>query len=200
MIVLPHEQRSEGWFAARLGLPTASQFGRIITATGKKSAQFDGYANQLIAERITGEITQVTITEAMQRGTDLEPQARAWYELATGETVEEVGLCLHDHINCGASPDGLVGDHGLLEIKCPMAKTMVEYLRDGVLPSAYVPQVQGQLWITDREWCDFLAWHPAMKPLTVKVERDEKFIEKLAELVSALDDVITENFLQMRIN
>lgn len=200
MIILPHEQRSEEWFAARLGLPTASQFGKIITATGKKSAQFDGYANQLIAERITGEITQVTITEAMQRGTDLEPQARAWYELATGETVVEVGLCLHDHINCGASPDGLVGDHGLLEIKCPMAKTMVEYLRDGVLPSAYVPQVQGQLWITDREWCDFLAWHPAMKPLTVKVERDPKYIEKLAELVSALDDVITENYLQMRIN
>ena len=200
MIILPHEQRSEEWFAARLGLPTASQFGRIITATGKKSAQFDGYANQLIAERITGEITQVIITEAMQRGTDLEPQARAWYELATGETVVEVGLCLHDNINCGASPDGLIGDHGLLEIKCPMAKTMVEYLRDGVLPSAYVPQVQGQLWITDREWCDFLAWHPAMKPLTVKVERDPKYIEKLAELVSALDDVITENYLQMRIN
>jgi len=200
MIILPHEQRSEEWFAARLGLPTASQFGKIITATGKKSAQFDGYANQLIAERITGEITQVTITEAMQRGTDLEPQARAWYELAPGETVVEVGLCLHDNINYGASPDGLIGDHGLLEIKCPMAKTMVEYLRDGVLPSAYVPQVQGQLWITDREWCDFLAWHPAMKPLTVKVERDPKYIEKLAELVSALDDVITENYLQMRIN
>lgn len=193
MRVTEHEQRSAGWFAARLGVPTASSFSKLVTPTGKKAASFDTYVNQLIAEKLTGEPTYIPATEAMQRGTDLEPFARAFYELVYDVEVFEIGLCLHDTVNAGASPDGLVGDDGLLEIKCPMASTMVGYLRDDKLPTQYIPQVQGQLWITDRDWCDFLAWHPNTRPLLIRVERDNEYISTLSELVSAAADVIDEN-------
>ena len=193
MRVTEHEQRSDGWLAARLGVPTASGFSKLITSTGKKAASFDRYVNELIAERLTGQTTFVPTTDAMQRGTDLEPLARAFYEMVYDLKVFEVGLCLHDDIDAGASPDGLVGDDGLLEIKCPLASTMIGYLRDNKLPTQYVQQVQGQLWITGRDWCDFLAWHPNTQALLVRVERDEKYIAELASIVCEAIDVINEN-------
>ncbi len=198
MRVTEHEQRSEGWFAARLGIPTASQFGKIITPTGKKSAQMAAYCNQLIAEKITGEPTYVKVTDAMQHGTDTEPEARAFYEIAYDVEVFEVGLCLHDTLDAGASPDGLVGDDGLLEIKCPQPGTMVEYLREEWLPAKYKPQVQGQLWITGREWCDFFAYHPTMKPLMVRTYRDEEYIGELAALVGQAVEIINVNVDKLR--
>ena len=187
MRIITAEQRSPEWFAARLGVPSASQFGKIVTPTGKRSTQADGYINKLVAEILTGKSDQQEPNEAMARGTELEPEARAYYELIGG-TVEEVGFCLHDD-GFGCSPDGLVGDTGLLEIKCPLAHTHVEYLREGVLPGLYVPQVQGQLLVTGREWCDFLSYHPDMKPLLIRVERDEKFIQTLHD---ALLEIVSE--------
>ena len=188
MRVSEHEQRTEGWFAERLGKPTASNFHRIITPTGKSAAGADTYINELVAELITGKSVPVPVTEAMQRGTDLEPEARDVYKLITGQDVFEIGLCLHDDLDCGASPDGLVGDDGLLEIKCPIASTMVGYLRDGddKLPSKYIPQCQGQLWITGRKWLDFVAYHPDMRIVMARVERDEAYIELLEEYVAAV--------------
>lgn len=198
MRVIEHEQRSDGWFAARLGIPTASGFHKLITPTGKKAASFDRYVNDLIAEKITGESTYVPVTEAMQRGTDMEPIARSFYEMVTDVQVAEIGLCLHDDIDAGASPDGLIGDGGLLEIKCPLANTMIGYLRDQILPSQYIPQVQGQLWITGRDWCDFLAYHPNTQPLLIRVDRDEKYIDALVAVVSEAVDVININFDKLR--
>jgi predicted phage-related endonuclease len=186
MRVTEHEQRTEGWFQARLGKPSASSFHKLITPTGKPSASAMSYVDELVAERITGKQANVFVSDAMQRGTDLEPLAKEVYELISGESVFDIGFCLHDDLEAGCSPDGLVGDNGLLEIKCPMAHTMVGYLRAGnVLPSKYIPQVQGQMWITgeEKEWCDFLAYHPDMTLLMVRVERDQEFIDKLAEQV-----------------
>ena len=187
MRVSAHEQRSEGWFAERLGKPTASSFHRIITPTGKSAAGTDSYINELVAELITGKRVEIPVTPAMQRGIDLEPDARQTYEFITGQDVFDIGLCLHDDLDCGASPDGLVGDDGLLEIKCPIASNMVGYLRDGddKLPSKYIPQCQGQLWITGRKWLDFVAYHPDMRIVMARVERDEAYIELLEEYVTA---------------
>ena len=199
MRVTEHEQRTEGWFQARLGCPSASSFHKLITPTGKPSASAMSYVDELVAERITGKQADVFTSPAMHRGTDLEPLAKEVYELISGESVFDIGFCLHDEIEAGASPDGLVGDHGLLEIKCPMAHTMVGYLRAGnVLPSKYIPQVQGQLLITGREWCDFMAYHPDMTVLLVRVERDQGFIDNLQQQIKmacALIEKSTQDFM-----
>lgn len=184
MKVIDYEQRSEGWYAARLGVPTASSFAKLITSTGKRATSADAYINELIAERLTGQSKVIPTTYAMQHGIDHEPAARYFYEFMTERKVKEVGLCLHDEMAAGASPDGLIGEDGLLEIKCPQAAIMVKYLRDQKLPTDYKAQVQGQMWITGRSWCDFVAYHPDMKSMIVRVDRDEKYIESLAEIVS----------------
>jgi len=183
------EQGSEEWLKARLGVPSASNFSKLITMKGTLSTQAKAYVDALVAETITGEPTYVKVTDAMQRGTELEPYARERYFYETGNSVEEVGFCLHDDYQAGASPDGLIGDDGGLEIKCPLGGTMVSYLRVGRLPSKYWQQVQGCLHITGRKWWDFMAYHPDMKPLIVRVERDEAFI---AALNALLIDVVKE--------
>lgn len=191
MRIINVDQRSPEWYAARLGVPSASNFAKVVTPGGKKSTQVESYLNRLVADIITGRSDQQEPNEAMQRGTELEPEARSYYELIMGP-VEEVGFCIHDD-GFGCSPDGMVGDDGLLEIKCPLAHTHVEYLRDDCIPSIYVPQVQGQLLVTGRKWCDFLSYHPDMKPLLVRVERDEKFCATLHEALKELVENIKIN-------
>jgi len=182
MRILPHAQRTPEWYAARLGVPSASNFEKIITPMGKPSTQIEGYINRLIAEKIMGKPCDADEPNAaMQRGTELEPQAREYYSLIAGP-VEEVGFCLHDEYDFGCSPDGLVGD-GIVEIKCPMPWTHVEYLRDGAMPAKYMPQVQGQLLVTGRPWCDFISFHPDMRPLIVRVEADRKYQATLLHLL-----------------
>jgi len=187
MIVLNCEQRSEDWYRARLGIPTASCFDKLITPTGKLSTQAEGYANLLIAEQVTGKIYDEFLSEWVERGAALEPEARAFYEMETGLTVQEVGLILRDDRRVGCSPDGLAGE-GLLEIKCPAPHTHIGYLLSEELPAAYRPQVQGQLLVTGKPWVDFLSYHPDMPPALIRVERDEAYIGKLAE---ALDNLLT---------
>ena len=118
------QQGSSEWLTSRLGIPSASQFSRIVTGKGGKSTQVEAYINQLVAEELTGETTFVYVNEHMKRGTELEPDARELYEALTGNTVQEVGFCLDDTVNAGCSPDGLVGGdyEGGLEIKCPVLK------------------------------------------------------------------------------
>jgi len=177
--IIECEQGTPEWLEARLACPSASSFAKLITSAGKASAQSDAYINQLVAERITGESTFFQITDPMQRGMDLEPQARTAYEMESGNLVDQVGFLKHDTLEAGASPDGLVGENGGLEIKCPMPHTHVEYLRAGRLPTKYFQQVQGCLWISGRDWWDFMSYHPKMEPLIVRVFRDEVFINAL---------------------
>lgn len=185
MIIDDSPQLSPEWFAARCGIPTASSFGKIVTVTGKASSSADTYMNQLLADWYVGKQTDVEDpTKWMERGTLMEAEARETYSFTTGREVEEVGFCyLDDNKLVGASPDGLIEDKGSLEIKCPKASTMIDYLLNG-FPSNYKQQVQGQLWITGREWTDFYAYHPDFEPILIRVDRDQEYINIMAQYVS----------------
>lgn len=177
-------QGSPEWFAARCGIPTASNFDKIVDLSGNPSRQRKKYLYQLVGERITGKAEETFQSFAMQRGREVEAEARNFYELTNGQAIQQVGICLSDGAALyGASPDGLVGKNGAIEIKCPMLSTHVSYLLDGNLPSDYFQQVQGQLFVTGRTWCDFISYYPGMNPLIVRVRPDKVFQEKLkAEL------------------
>jgi len=198
MKILDLEQGTHEWLQARLGCPSGSGFAKLITSSGTPSSSAETYINQLIAECITGESTFVQKTEWMERGNELEPIARMNYELETDNEVTEVGFCMHDTLRCGVSPDGLVGDAGGLEIKCPAPSTHVKYLRKGTLPAEYKAQVMGCLWITQREWWDFLSYHPQMPNLLIRVHRDEEYINQLERLVTHACQIIEKEVADIK--
>jgi len=180
MIIFDHEQRSAEWYAVRAGIPTASSFDKIITTKGEPSKQKKTYLYKLAGERITGKAEESYQNGAMQRGCDLEDEARNLYQIVMDNVVTKVGFCLSDgKAKYGASPDGLVGERGLIEIKCPSVSTHVGYLLENKLPTDYIQQVQGELLVTGREWADFVSYYPGMKPLIIRVERDEEFLKSL---------------------
>jgi putative phage-type endonuclease len=197
------EQRTEDWFEARLGRVTASRTADVMakTKTGY-SASRANYMAQLITERLTGRSESGFSSAAMQWGTETEPQARAAYELMTGRDVIEVGFIQHPVVlDFGASPDGLVGDDGLIEIKCPNTATHIETLLNEKVPSKYNIQMQVQMLCTDRAWCDFVSFDPRlpgdMAFWMKRVERDDKLCKEieaeviwfLAELGQKLDQL-----------
>jgi hypothetical protein len=173
-------------------------FNKLITQTGKPSTSADGYINELIAERLTGKSEPFHVTEWMERGTALEPEAREAYEFISGNEVIETGFILDTDWEFGCSPDGLIlenGDSlGGLEIKCPAPRTMVSYLRDPqVGVKKYWQQIQGCMWITKRGWWDFFAYHPEMPHVLVRVERDDEYIAKLAtEVDKAVAEIVNQ--------
>ena len=193
--VIDAEQRSAEWHEARTGVPTASGFSKLITPDGRPSKAADGYITSLIREKIFGDAeNHKTDNDVksywLQRGIDLEPCAVSMYELLNGVDVQLIGLCLHDDIEAGASPDGLIGDDGGLEIKCPSPRTHQIYLDEEKLPDKYKAQVMGCLWITGRKWWDFMSYHPDMDPVVIRVERDEEYIEKLSqEVIKAVNKI-----------
>lgn len=178
------DQGSEEWLKLRLGVATASNFDKIITPTGKESTQFEKYALELATQTLVSEPDSTYKNEAMQRGNALEPLARQLYQEITLNFVDEITMFKSDCGNFGYSPDGLIGEDGLLEIKCPLATTHLKYLIDNKLPSEYIPQVQGGLLVSGRKWCDFVSYHPNFKErnmLIIRVKRDEEFIAKLKD-------------------
>jgi len=180
MRIINVEQRSPEWFEARLGVPTSSNFDKLITMAGKPSTQSKNYMYKLAGEKVSKVIEDSYQNAAMARGIELEDEARQMYQIVSGNAVEEVGFCITEgDMICGASPDGLMGDDGLIEIKCPAVHTHVGYLMDNKLPSEYFQQVQGQLLVTGRKYCDFVSYFPGIKPLIIKVERDEDFLKLL---------------------
>ena len=194
MIILDNlEQGSEEWLMARSGIPTASNFKKIISSTGKASTSAKGYMNELLAEFVAGKTYAMEPTEWMQRGTELEEEARTAYSFITDNEVQEVGLIYQDEsrlVSC--SPDGLIGEDGGLEIKCPKHSTHVGYLLGGEVPAEHFVQVQGCLYVTGRKWWDFMSYHPDFDPLIVRVERDEKFMGSLSvELARFVDKMLT---------
>lgn len=190
------EQRTDDWFAVRLGKVTASRVADLMakTKTGYAASR-ENYMAQLVLERITGAKAESFSSAAMQWGTDQEPFARAAYEAARDVMVEEQGFAPHPTIEmAGASPDGLVGDDGLVEIKCPNTATMIETLLTEKVPSKYIAQMQFQMACTGRKWCDYVVFDPRMPPkaqLFIKrVDRDDKFIAEMeAEIVKFLAEV-----------
>ncbi len=192
MIILNDEQGSPEWLASRLGRPSASMFGRLVTGSGKPSGSAESYINEMIAERLTGRSKPFFTNEHMERGNFLEPEARQAYEFITDFEVVETGFILDDSQEFGCSPDGLVANDGGLEIKCPSDSVHVSYLRAGKVPAKYYQQVQGCMMITGREWWDFMSYHPEMPHLLVRMKRNEKFIEAMAEQLEAAVKTIVE--------
>jgi putative phage-type endonuclease len=191
------EQRTDDWYTARLGKVTASRVADVVakTKTGV-SASRGNYMAQLIVERLTGKPTESFNSSAMQWGTDTEPLARAAYEMATDMMVDEVGFVEHRSISmCGASPDGLVGEDGLIEIKCPNTATHIETLINNTIDNRYVLQMQWQMACTDRIWCDFVSFDPRMpEALQLKIIR----VEFNEMLVADLENQVAEFLNQVQ--
>jgi hypothetical protein len=186
MIVVHCQQASDEWWEHKRAVPSASNFHRIVTSTGKLSKQSDGYIAELIAEVASFNPKFFTTrgTEAMRNGQTTEPEARRFYEMERGVDVEQVGVCFSDDERFCCSPDGLVEPDGGLELKCPSLPVMAEYLMDNRLPLEHKAQVHGCLIVTGRAWWDYLAYAPGLKPLLIRVEPDE-YTETLRV---ALDD------------
>jgi putative phage-type endonuclease len=184
------DQRSTEWFAARAGKVTASCISKVMarTKTGY-GADRGNYLAQLVVERLTGTAEPGFTNAAMQWGTDKEPDARACYEFECGVTVVEVGFAEHPTIAmAGASPDGLVGNDGLVEIKCPNTATHIATLTGAPIDDKYVRQMQFQMACTGRQWCDFVSYDPRM-PVEMqlhvrRVERDDELVAKIEEEVT----------------
>ena len=187
MIVLDCEQGSQAWIDARLGIPTASEFSRIVTPTGRASTAAEGYTAELIAEWALGHpVKEFGGNPNTDHGKALEPDARAFYALDTNIDPQTVGFVYQDERKMvGCSPDALVGELGVLELKCPRADTHLLWLARDAIPKDHVIQVQGHIWVTGRSWCDFQSYYPGFPSLLKRAEPDDK-------LQSALDKIMPE--------
>lgn len=190
MKIFDFEQYSDEWWKIRLGVATASKFDKIVTTKGEPSKSKTKLVYQLAGEFVSGQAEETYQNAAMIRGLEMEAEAREFYELINGVEVKQVGFCLDEGIG-GASPDGLIEEDGNLEIKCPIASTHVAYLLSpNTLEKDYFQQVQGQMLITGRKWTDLMSYYPGIKPLIIRVERNEEFISKLrVELKMVAGDV-----------
>lgn len=191
------DQRTEEWFTQRLGKVTASSLHKVLarTKTGY-GADRGNYMTQLVLERVTGTKAESYTNAAMQWGIDQEPFARAAYEASRGVMVEEVGFIHHPTIEAaGASPDGLVGDDGMVEIKCPDSKTALEcWLSENPVEGKYFAQMQWQMRCADRSWCDYVVFDPRMpvkaQLFVIRVNLDDKWLENAeTEVVKFLSEV-----------
>lgn len=202
------EQRSDEWYAARCGSLGASQLADALSKgkDGKPGATSQNLRAKLVVERLTGIQEDSFKSAAMQRGIDSEDAARLAYEAYRGEFVTQVGMFSHPHIaGTHASPDGLVGDDGLVEIKCPNSATHIETLKSEKIPTKYIYQMQWQMRCADRQWCDFVSYDDRMpdglKLWVKRVERDDAKIKELEEgvalfLAGVETDILTLNQLR----
>lgn len=184
-------QGTSEWFEQRRGKVTASRIADLMAKTKSGySTSRQNYLMQLLCERLTGKIEEGYKSSAMQRGNDLEAEARNWYQLETGENVEEVSFIDHPKINfAGASPDGLVGAEGLIEIKCPNTATHIETLRKKEPIDRYYKQMQWQMAVTGRKWCDFVSFDNRLPDnlayFCKRIPRDEAVIQEIEQEVQA---------------
>ncbi len=188
-IIRDIEQGTDEWLSLRLSVITASKYKDVLA--GGKGLTRKNYMYQLAAESITGNRVESFKSDAMQWGNDNEPRAKSMYMLENCCEVEEVAFIKHDTINTGVSPDGLVGDKGLIEIKCPNTTTQIQTFLSGKMPTGHNPQVQGQLWVSEREWCDFVSFDPRINGgsgyFCVRVERNDDYIKDLEKAVIQFD-------------
>lgn len=195
-------QRSPEWFAARLGIATASRFSAVLAKikTGE-AAERRNYRAQLVVERLTRKQVEVYHNTAMQHGTEQEPFARMAFAAKTGAIVEEIGFIRHAEIEAGCSPDGLIDDCGMVEIKCPFQTAVhIDTLKNG-MPKEHVPQVQGQMWIAGREWVDFVSFDPRMPEklqlFVQRIQRDADYIAALSKEITAFMEEVKAEEAQL---
>lgn len=190
------KQGTDEWKALRLGKITASRISDVIAQVKNgEAASKAEYRIELVCERLTGKETDGYTNAHMERGIELEPFARAAYEVKQGLFVEQVAFVDHPTIsNAGASPDGLVGSDGCIEIKCPMVKNHIKTILDKKAPSKYIPQMQWQMACTGRKWVDFVSYCPDlpenMQIFIVRVNRDDEYIAMLEDAVRVFDSEI----------
>ena len=201
IIVDDIEQGSERWVSDRLGKVTGSKVSAVMSK-GRGSAPSktaETYLFELIAERLTGEPKPFFINDAMKHGTETEPQCRAMYELKNNVEVREIAYFQEGDYLLG-SPDGLVGDDGLCEYKCPDTTTQLKRALTDDYAADYKPQIQFLLWISGRKWCDFVSFDPRLNCdagyLQQRVYRDEEYIqemrEKIAAFVAKMNEILTK--------
>lgn len=190
IIIDSFEQRSPQWFEARLGSPGASSISNIITTSGELSKSREGYLYQLAAEKVSGKCDERFMSKDMQNGTDREDASRSLFEMIYDVDVRQVGIVYKDERKLyHVSPDGLIGDNSILEMKNPIGKTAVKYLLKKKVPSEYFAQCQMSLYVAERQLLYFMSAYDGLPPLIIEVHRDEAFIKKLAQ---ALDDFCEE--------
>lgn len=190
------EQGSDLWHQLRLGHVTASNVADVM-AKGKSGEAITRkkYKMKLVAERMTEQRQESYTNAAMEWGVEQEPFARMAYEVANNVLVDKTGFWVHESIRwVGVSPDGLVGDDGLVEIKCPNTTTHIDWYFDGKVPTEYYKQIQCQLWVTGRAWCDFISFDPRLPPknqlFVVRCYRDDELIDEMqSEVLIFLDEV-----------
>jgi len=189
-------QGTEDWKMARCGKVTGSRIADVIAKTKSGySASRDNYMAQLVCERLTGQVAEGFTNSAMQWGTETEPLARAAYEAYTNELVEQVGFIEHPLIhNTGASPDGLVGLFGLVEIKSPQTNTHLDTLLSGSVPTKYIPQMMWQMRVCDRQWCDFVSFDPRLPD---KLQLFIKRVEFDPDYVAMLEKEVTQFLIEL---
>jgi putative phage-type endonuclease len=174
------DQNTDEWFSLRLGRFTTSTFKNLFAA--KTTQAYNKEINRVVFETLTGKQPESFSNDYMLRGHELEPLAREAYEAKTFNLVSNGGFFTLDEM-IGSSPDGLIGDDGLLEIKCPAFNTMIEYLLKQKLPTEYYYQVHGQMYVTGRQWCDFVAYHPDLPMMVIRIDRDETVIKEIEDVL-----------------
>ncbi len=183
-IITGIDQGTDEWLALRFGWITASKFKDVMAKGQGKTRK--AYMYMLAAEAITGEREESFSNSYMEWGTENEPAARAMYELESGNTVNEVSFIkINDTLKIGCSPDGLIGDDGMVEFKCPKTTTQIETFLSGKMPTGHRAQVQGQLWVSNRQWADFVSFDPRIDGdagyFSIRIERDEEYIKEIEE-------------------
>jgi hypothetical protein len=196
MKIIECEQRSPEWYAARAGIPTASEFKTVLAERGRtKGSESEArrkYILRLAGERITGEPATSYENAAMARGREMEPQAREDYAFIHDVEPELVGFVTLDDGSAGASPDSFIGANGMLEIKTAEPHILLAAMRSGGFPPEHKAQCQGNLWVCEREWIDLCIYWPRMKPLVLRAHRDEAYIGDLATAVAAFNEEVAE--------
>lgn len=192
------EQGTDAWFQVRAGVPTASEFAAIMSkGRGAQPSKLRlTYMLKLAGEIITGRPTESFSTAAMERGHALEDEARRLYAFMTDEEPEQVGFVTNGSAGC--SPDALIGKDGGLEIKTKTPHLLIHALLNDEMPDEHKPQVQGGMWVCQREWWDFGGYMPGLPMLTKRIYRDEKYIAELAAAVSAFNDELAEVVAKIR--
>ena len=191
MEVFHFEQRSPEWYAARAGVPTASEFATVMAKgkAGAPSKTRQTYMMKLAGEVLTGEPMENYSNHHMERGRLLEAEARDFYAFMTGDDLELIGFIKNGQK--GASPDALIGEAGLLEIKTKLPHLLIGLILKDASPPEHVAQCQGQLWVAEREWVDLVCYWPRMPFFVKRLHRDEEYIAKLAKEVDRFNEQLS---------
>jgi len=192
------KQGSEDWYRIRAGRITGSRFARAMAKADSNA--YAGLVAELVEERRTGRsVDGGYVNDAMQWGMDHEAAARRWYAKHSGQRVAQTGFVIHPTLDfVGVSPDGLVGTDGLIEIKCPQLATFERVIAAGAMPSRYRWQVQGQMWVCQRQWLDFVCFHPPGQGITHRITRDDNALDRLEARCIEIDRLVAARLARGR--